>query len=478
MSLEYIFLKHFLEEFMKLKMLLTMSAVLSLMACSSPSSSSDSVTSSNSGTSLSVETSSASSSGVVAALPSIASPVYPNTLYATWKYKWYVTREQELAAGATEDFATYFGAEAPARIRWDLGSSICEVSGMTGFSVALWNRAKMGCSVSEGIGYGMLITLFQNDMAAFDSLWGYNKGMRRANWYDPYPSALMPWMVKSFVDVVSSAAYAAALDADIDAVAALILAYYKFASVDVARAQAYLTDALAIAETIWQQGINQSNYLIYPGNTTMWTSASGSGYQVHNLSYFSPVAFRLLAQVDPNNAARWNQVVAAQYAYMLQVQANGAGLLPDWSNEAFEAADPNSDSKLTYDSFDKEAVRVSWRIAWDYYWFQSAEAASVLNTMANFIITKTGGDVSQISAKPYLFATGEASTTSKTNALAPHFVGSYCLMGMAGFNSAWFDNCTAYFNGLTISESSYSYYPEILQMLFSQLLNGNVQKPF
>lgn len=459
---------------MNLKYMLVVSMALALFACSKSSTSSlEPETASSSDGGLAVPSSSSTATTVTVALPSGANTLYPDALYSIWKAKWYETLADERTHGVVSFSTTYFTSLPSARIRWDSGTSICAISGLSYSAPAVWNNYKTGCSVSEGIGYGMLITLFQNDMNAFDSLWNYNKGARNANYYET--PALMPWMVRGFDDVASSAAYAAALDADFDVATSLIIAYYKYASTDPTRANAYLADALNVGKAILTYGINSANNLIYPGDSPMWTSATGSGYNIYNLSYFSPVGLRLLASVDATNAARWNAILAAGYAYMHQVQANGAGLFPDWSNASFVAADPNSSSKNTYKLFDKEAIRISWRIAWDYYWFQSVDAAQVLNTMANFMIGKTGGDVNAISATTYAFADGAVSTSVGSGA---NFTGSYCLMGFAGATD-WFNNCAVKFNGLTIANAAYtSYYSDILQLLFSQLMNGKFVRPF
>ena len=418
-----------------------------------------------------------SSASPSVSLPVGASIAYPDNMYALWKSKYYVTMAEEIAAGSTDKILSYFSGTNPARIRWygtAFGSTPCTISGLNFSSPTVWNSYQMGCTVSEGIGYGMLITQFYGDMDAFDALWTYNKGFRQANYFEPYPITLMPWGVRGFADIATSSSYSAALDADFDVATALILAYYKYAAIDATRANAYLADALNIGNAILKYGVNTANWLVYPGDDAMWTNASGAGYGIHNLSYFSPVALRLLAMVDVANAASWNNMLTAGYDYMKQVQNNGAGLFPDWSNESYEAALAKSGDKNTYFLFNDEAERIPWRIAWDYYWFQSPDAAQVLNKMANFIVTKTAGSYDALPSNAYAFKDGSLSTK---DASSIEHKGSYCLMGFAGATD-WLNNCAASFNASPMTSTYTNYYPDNLQLLFSQLMNGRFIRPF
>ena len=155
-------------------------------------------------------------------------------LYATWKSRWIITLQEEKAGGSTLNYAMYeddlakstltttMGSQAttnPARVIWDGGNkNQCALEGLTTWkggpiTAALTN--KIGCSVSEGIGYGMLIAYFHDDQELYNQLWAYNIIARGYN-----ISKLMPWELLSFSSTVSTAA---ALDADLDVAASLIL---------------------------------------------------------------------------------------------------------------------------------------------------------------------------------------------------------------------------------------------------------------
>ena len=273
----------------------------------------------------------------------------------------------------------------------------------------------------------------------------------------------MPWLTASFSWTIPDDA--SATDADLDIATSLIVAYYMTGN------SAYLEDALTLVAALWEHEINKSNLLIYSGDTPMWTGSD----PVYNLSYFSPVALRLFAMVDPNHD--WTGVLNAEYAYMQQVQKAGTGVFPDWSNGAGVAVNPNNNSAdKTYWTFNKESVRIPWRLAWDYYWFQDDRAAQVLNTLNAFISAKSGGDPVNLPATNFTWheSAGPDIVNSK---LSLHWKGAWCLTAMAGAND-WMDACAADFNNQTMETSASSYFVNILHIMMSQLMNGKYVKPF
>ena len=323
------------------------------------------------------------------------------------------------------------------------------------------NMYKRGCTVSEGIGYGMLITVFQEDWDAFNGLWNYATVLRNSLYASG--RGLMPWLTSSFSWDIGDVA--SATDADLDIATALIIAYYKTGN------QAYLTDAIDLAGKIWDYEINPSTYMIYSGDTPMWKTAD----PVYNPSYFSPVALRLFAAVDGNH--NWQAVLDAEYAYMLALQAAGTGVFPDWSNSAGVPANPdNNSADKTYWTFNKESVRIPWRIAWDYYWFQDTRAAQILNTLQQFIAVRSSNDPAQIPAVNYTWSTAVGADIAGQT-LSTQWLGAWCLTGMAGATD-WLTACTTLFNSKEMKSSASSYFTDILQTMYSELLNGLFERPF
>ena len=438
-------------------------AAFGLSACSTSSSTSASPENSSSST----QTSSAGGGGASTSgiLPATANPTYTAALYDTWKAFHYITLEDEATRYPTwgAEFSTVFGAYTAqglgaARVIWStFNSASCTIAEASGS-----NMYKRGCTVSEGIGYGMLITLFQGDWDAFNRLWIYSQAYRNS----AYASGrgLMPWLTSSFSwDIPDESS---ATDADLDIATSLILAYYMSGNT------AYLNDALTLIAALWNNEVNLSNHLLYSGDTPTWKAAANPSY---NLSYFSPVALRLFALVDKNHD--WTSVLNAQYTYMLNVQAAGTGVFPDWSDGSGNAINPpNNSAKTTYWTFNKESVRIPWRIAWDYYWFADERAASVLNTLNNFIMARSNNDPLSIPAVNYSWNLSIGADIQGQN-LPTQWQAAWCATGMAGNSMDWLNTCTNVLNATVMQTSASSYFPNILQMMYSQLLNGMYVKP-
>ena len=438
-------------------------AAFGLSACSTSSSTSASPENSSSST----QTSSAGGGGASTSgiLPATANPTYTAALYDTWKAFHYITLEDEATRYPTwgAEFSTVFGAYTAqglgaARVIWStFNSASCTIAEASGS-----NMYKRGCTVSEGIGYGMLITLFQGDWDAFNRLWIYSQAYRNS----AYASGrgLMPWLTSSFSwDIPDESS---ATDADLDIATSLILAYYMSGNT------AYLNDALTLIAALWDNEVNLSNHLLYSGDTPTWKAAANPSY---NLSYFSPVALRLFAVVDKNHD--WKSVLDAQYAYMKKVQDAGTGVFPDWSDGEGNAINPpNNSAKTTYWTFNKESVRIPWRIAWDYYWFADERAASVLNTLNNFIMARSNNDPLSIPAVNYSWNLSIGADIQGQN-LPTQWQAAWCATGMAGNSMDWLNTCTNVLNATVMQTSASSYFPNILQMMYSQLLNGMYVKP-
>lgn len=403
------------------------------------------------------------------ALPASANPAVVDAWYDSWKsyHIAYMADEQARFPGLGAEFGEVFAnyaAENPARVVWSTyDDSKCRIDEAQG--TAYSNYLKRGCTVSEGIGYGMLIAVFQEDFALYNSIWAYSKAFR----YSAYGrDGLMPWLTFSFSWNIPDKS--SATDADLDIATSLIIAFYKTGD------QAYMDDAVTLMKAIWETEINPSNFLIYSGNTATWKAAADPAY---NMSYFSPVALRLFAKVDPDPSHNWNAVLDAMYAYTKTVQSGGTGVFPDWSNAAGIAINPpNNSAKGTYWTFNKESVRVPWRIAWDYYWFQDPRDAEVLGILNNFIVERSAGDPAAIPPTNYSWnlEIGPDLTSATQKEPPIQWFAAWCLTGMAT-NIEWTSNCNALFSQKSLYNSNSSYFSDILSVMFGQLMNGKYQKP-
>lgn len=404
-------------------------------------------------------------------LASIANINYSTVLYQTWKPFHFVNMEDE--ALYYPELASEFDVVFPAtyqpagRVLWSAQTTGYYKNRCNDDDTTIPSLRYRACTVSEGVGYGMLLTMANGDTDAFVRLWNYSRAFREYNSTSTAKRYLTPWITYSFH--FSEIDLSSATDADLDIATSLILMYYKTGQ------QAFLDDAKNIVNALWDAEVNKTSLLLYSGDTDVWNGGNGKE-PVYNLSYFSPVALRLFAMVDPNH--NWTGVLDAMYTYISKVQAAGTGVLPDWSNEAGVAANPdNGSADKTYWTFNKESVRIPWRIAWDYYWFQDPRALTVLTTLNNFISAKAGGDPnSKALAVQYSWDPAKNDATGNS-AVPTQWLAAWCATGI-GTNQAWLESCTGLVNGKSVTNNNSSYFTDILLGLYSSLLNGAFVKPF
>jgi len=414
-------------------------AICFLAACSPEQSDNNNNTSSSSGNDVNPPPSGSQSNLV---LPSGANKDKASSLYNSWKNIYYVTVESEIASGIVDgDLIEYnfIGKSGFARIRFDYGKGSCEPEGI--------------CTVSEGIGYGMLIAYFQDDRDAFERLWAYSKKYVNSR-------AIMDWKIWSFLEGALNSG--SATDADLDIATALYLAHRKWANQDM------LNDAKAIANGIWETEIEQGNKLIIPGNQG-W-----SGSDTYNPSYFSPVAIRIFKEIDPSHD--WNSVLDANYAWLENISRNG-NLTPDWADANGAPKKPFTGvANSTYNRYYLESVRVPWRLVWDYAWYGEERAKTILRRFADFVIADSNGDPSKIRQQYNYTGNSMNATYDLDKTMAQK--ASLCSVGLVSQDYAgWLNSCLPLINDTPIQ--GFNYFHHILQVMYAQMLNGTYGgKPF
>ncbi len=265
------------------------------------------------------------------------------------------------------------------------------------------NGQGSGNTVSEGMGYGMLLAVGSNDQAAFNALWAFYKAHVDVN-------GLMNWSVNNCTtQTPGSQDDFAATDGDEDAAMALVQADAKWGG--------YTTDAKNLIGLIKQYETSQTTTPTYlrPGDAA---NNGGKGEGVVNPSYFATGYWRAWATYTGD--AFWNQLATDAYAMLAQFQAlsipdalnvNYTGaLVPDWGTS--QGQNPNN-NKYWYD-----ACRTPWRVAVDYVWFGTGAAQTFLQNVSGFIESK-GGLASYASA----LNPGGAGNSA--------FIGAFALSGMA-----------------------------------------------
>jgi len=412
-------------------------------ACSDDSS--PNATPGNSETDPSSNSGDPSSPGSNLALPSNANKSAITAKYEEWMNAYYATYDDDVADGTLVPGLAKDGTQDAARIKW----------------VPTPNR-----TVSEGIGYGMLLAALNGDFTRFDKLWKYHKAYRMAG------TDLMIWRVTSFRLPTDSGI---ATDADIDVCAALFIAYKKTGNQD------YLNDAIAIGRSMHDVALDDNKLLLPAEKTNYLITKPQISNGLINISYISLAAIKLLAIHDTERD--WNAVLDANIGYMQMVQNAGNGLWPDWSDNAGTPIDPgnnscdnlrplgggeNVSSCLVYH---KEGVRTPWRIAWYYHWFGDPRAKEMLGKAFTFVSGRADSDPSKI--KSWYDYNGDREPLYGSTQDARMW-GSICATGLGSeSNSAWNAACNERL--LANNLLTTGYYEDSLFLLYLMLFNGNFE---
>ncbi len=234
----------------------------------------------------------------------------------------------------------------------------------------------LNSTVSEGIGYGLIIAVYMGDHTLFDNLWKYEQ-------LHTDPNGLMNWVVDANgkAPVVSGQPEGgAATDADEDMAWALVMADKQWGS---AGALNYANLAKTQIQNIWNHEVYQSK-LAGPGDS--WP---GDLFNSINISYFAPAYYRVFKKVDTDSTHNWDAVTQTVYDTIFCDKAGTMfcnalntsnknttnGLVPAWCTSTGGAA-----SGQPY-SYQYDACRTPFRIGVD--WCLNSMSASGAATAIN-----------------------------------------------------------------------------------------------
>lgn len=304
-------------------------------------------------------------------------------------------------------------------------------------------------TVSEGIGYGMLLSVYMADKTLFDALWLYYKDNVNAN-------GVMNWKINGCSGIIGQNG---ATDAELDAAFALIVADYQWGSAGTIN---YKTDAQTLISKIKTYEIEANTFVLKPGDAF-------GGSTLTNPSYFAPAYYRAFGAFT-NDTSFWNSVAAKAYVVISNnlTQNNAAGgLVSDWCNAAgnysSEAGGYANQGKLyTYD-----AARTPWRIAVDYLWYGTADAKTYSKKSSDFVRVTLGG-TSNIKDGYSQNGTLSGQWHNAT------FVGAFACAAMGGDNQSHLD--ASYTDLKNLNEPN-SYFNHTLKTLYLLALTGNFYLP-
>lgn len=335
-------------------------------------------------------------------------------------------------------------------------------------------------TVSEGIGYGMLIAVAMNDPTLFAGLWQYWQN----NLAVSGTGGLMTWN--------NTGGSGSATDADQDAAFALIEAGKKFNNAS------YTTAGNAMVANIWNHEIDPHSFLPTGGsnytNGGVPDSQNSQAGNVTDPSYFAPEYYPTFAQADTAHA--WtgtNSPYTAVYTALGNiVKSSSDGLVPAWCASTGDTPGTSctspgentggaSDETYQYDSH-----RVPWRVGLDYCWNSNASAKSFLTNLIAFFnglaspTASTGGGIGRIMDLYEL--TGSPAPNAAPNSMSLigcAGVGAMATGTTAFVNSAWqfvLDGSNRALLDVATSgqQSGYSYFNATVGLLTLLSMSGNL----
>lgn len=247
-----------------------------------------------------------------------------------------------------------------------------------GVGAGLIHRPKSeypGDAVSEGVGYGMLVALFENDQTTFNEILDASNS---SLWQGCY----LDWQLK----LNNEKSTGAASDAEEDVALSLIFAAKL---VDAGKWQSYSGSvgsykerAQKILDCMWSTKQITSKGTLAPG-------ANWGGDDFVNVGYFSPAWYKVFADFDSNHD--WTKVVDRSYEIIANSPGYSLGMVPDWMTPEGQATGSlGYNAYFDAKAFYKDAIRILWRVALDAIWFDESRAKTFLEKSLAFINDKGG----------------------------------------------------------------------------------------
>jgi endo-1,4-beta-D-glucanase Y len=288
---------------------------------------------------------------------------------------------------------------------------------------------RSGSTVSEAMGYGMLITVMMADSdpkarSLFD---GLNRFRKR------YPSKINPafmcWKIPSDESVVADDS---ATDGDMDMALALLMAHRQWGD------PVYLSEAKKLITSL-ASSLVRPDFSLRLGD---WDT-DASEPMLTRPSDFMPANFRAFGMVSGDPI--WGKLENRCYEILEEIQKNNApstGLLPDFAvdkNGHWQPAKPKTLEGPHDGDYGYNACRIPWRIGWAAIACDDARARKVLRPLMDWAKSSAG--------VPEDFKAGyhlDGRVLKGADFDSPCFIVPTGVSAMALGDDAWRDGAIAY----------------------------------
>jgi endo-1,4-beta-D-glucanase Y len=326
-------------------------------------------------------------------------------------------------------------------------------------------------TVSEGIGYGMLLAVYFNDQATFDSLWTYSQAHKATG-------NLMTWCIPSGGGSCPATG-GTATDADEDMAFALVEAGKRTWSTSAT----YAALAPTVISQVWTTDIDATNNL--PKGGSNYGAVTGSPT---NPSYFAPAYYRhVFATADTTAGHNWASLADHVISVVAALGSANRGLVPAWcgNNCTAPAQNTGSASPTTDMLYQYDAHRVPWRMGLDYCWNGTTAAQTYLNTISGFFNgvfangIDTVYDLYQLNGGACTTCTPQAAQPNSMSIVGTAAVGAlsggatYTAFVQAGWQFLLDGGNRATLDVKATGASPYSYFNATVGLLTALTLSGN-----
>jgi len=296
-------------------------------------------------------------------------------------------------------------------------------------------------TVSEGIGYAMLMAVYFSDASKsyqteFDNLWKYYKRWTNSN-------GVMHWKINGFSSVEGQNG---AADAEFDVALALAMARYQFGDAK------YEEDARKLVGIIWSKDMNADG-MHRPGDA--WDSDK-------NPSYVAPAAFEIFK--DLGNSSNWSTAISKNYTFLKANQNSTTGLPSGWADNSGTPKTCSNGCGASI-GYDMDAARAPWRWATANAWFGNLSAHADAKTLLNKLASWVNG-LQPAAVKGPIGLTGTMGTYANAG-----YVGS--LMCALTVGSTYQTKLNSFWNTMATTTGA-SYFNESLFILTGLLASGNM----
>lgn len=215
-------------------------------------------------------------------------------------------------------------------------------------------------TVSEGIGYGMILAaVWEDDPTLVQGFFNYYQGALNER-------GLMAWLVEGCSLQISDPGGAS--DGDLDAAMGLILAECRWPGMGFGEGATSIINA-----------IKEYDIIDVDGRLALLAGDAWGDLHCMNPSYLAPAYYRVFASHVPADAAFWNQMVGDTYAWFGEIAHATTGLVGEWAE---------TDGSCGFggaEDYGYNAARTPWRLATDYAWSGSSEAEAILLNVSSFV---------------------------------------------------------------------------------------------